>query len=248
MQRWIDFCWSCAREPVLTCAGTRNIIRNVQWRTQLPQDLQLTDVGYKPNGSKISQLKKYYKNEESTIKALEDWEVIREKGNYNSVGITTHAHQKKGFTKQGFCIQAYTITQINKQQEVDIFYRTTEVVKKFAADLVFFRDEIIPIFELDNPVVNFHFANVTIHPMHMIQLAPLDKGFFENLDEMKTIDFRFYRSVIKWSHDSLEKMYTSKYLTQQRIGQSIKENSKPNQFKRIEKKVNERYENLPEFQ
>jgi hypothetical protein len=72
-----------------------------------------------------------------------------EERSYGSVGFTTYNHflknsptkKSKRASVMGPCIQSVVITQHNKKQySIDCFYRTTELLKKFPADLVFIRD------------------------------------------------------------------------------------------------------------
>lgn len=102
----------------------------------------------------------------------------------------------------GPCIQSIVLTWIKKGHiEIDIFYRTTELLKKFPADLVFIRDELLAPFDLTGlKQVNFHFANVTVHPMYYVTIIPhLGDSVFKELDKLKKSDRRMFDWVIKWS-------------------------------------------------
>src|SRR3546814_7634192 len=79
----------------------------------------------------------------------------------------------------GPCIQAVTITQVkggkNGQYFIDCFYRTTELLKKFPADLVFIRDVLLKDFDFSGMEflgMRCHFANITVHPQYFVTLIP----------------------------------------------------------------------------
>jgi hypothetical protein len=93
------------------------------------------------------------------------------------------------------------ITWLNKDQAgVDVFYRTTEIFKKFAPDLVFLRDILLEPFELPPHVITtFHFANVTVHPMYAVTIFPFLSDPIRRLKELKREDKYFHDWVVKWS-------------------------------------------------
>lgn len=110
--------------------------------------------------------------------------------------------KNKRASVMGPCIQSVVLTWMKKGHvEVDIFYRTTELLKKFPADLVFIRDELLHDFDLRGlKKVNFHFANVTVHPMYYVTIIPhLGNDVFKELDALKKSDRRMFDWVIKWT-------------------------------------------------
>ena len=68
------------------------------------------------------------------------------------------------------------MTHLNKKTySVDVFYRSTELLKKFAPDIVLIRDILLPPFDVTGMTctgVNFHFANLTCHSMYLATLFP----------------------------------------------------------------------------
>lgn len=221
---WQRFCWELAKTPGVCTAGSRKILRGVQWSVPaLDQSLQLSNMGYnEERGIKLRQLEHYYLNPESIDRAVSDYNDRMSTGGYGSVGISTHGNTKEGYTKQGFCIQAFTLTHLPKREtEVDIFYRTTEVVKKFGADLIFFRDRVLPHFELDNaPVtkINFHLANVSVHPMFFSLLLLSDTRFVKRLEVLEKTDPRLHLSVVKWAIRCIRDRETAAFKQARRVG------------------------------
>ena len=133
--------------------------------------LSMSDLGYKEKGNKISLLKHIYFNSEA-IEAARDKLITRvKKGqDFTSVVIPTMAG-KKGLNSQGYCMNSIVITHILPKTikgpgpltYVTIFYRITEVIQKFGADLVFLTKLVIPEILPDNEYnitkVRFQFAN-----------------------------------------------------------------------------------------
>jgi hypothetical protein len=85
---------------------------------------------------------------------------------------------------------------------VDIFYRTTELFKKFPADLVFVRDVLLAGFDFTTaPLqsITFHFANVTCHPMYFVTLLPLLDDPIDELESIRKSDKYFFDWIVKWT-------------------------------------------------
>ena len=233
LKSWQRLCYNLAKEPKVCTAGTRKILRDVRWDTPFDNSITLTHTGYQAKlGLKISQLNHHYRNQKSIDRAVEDFTARIDKRTYGSVGVSMHGEQKKGYTKQGFCIQALTLTLVPQARgilttEVDVFYRTTEVVKKFGADLVFLRDEILPEFQLNNAplaVVKFHFANLSVHPMFFTLLAITDKHWEKHIRKIKKYDLSFYGSIMRWSKRCLTGKDREKFAQAMRVTRGLEDN------------------------
>mgnify|MGYP001545879712 CR=1 FL=1 len=212
---WIDHLLDLADTPADFYSGCRKILRNVRLTfDDMDTDLQMKDAGY--TSSKMTMLTKNYFHGESVATAIKLWDRRKAQAKYGSVALTTFNHfvKGKGTVEEivqnkskrasvfGPCILAVSITWIKKgKASVDIFYRTTEFAKKFPADLVFIRDVLLKDFDFEGLAVeyNFHFANVTIHPMYMVTAIPhLDDpiGYFE---QIKRKDKHFFDWTVKWT-------------------------------------------------
>ena len=171
----------------------------------------MADAGY--TRSKMTMLTKNYLHDESKSVAIDLWEKRLGQRKYGSVSFTTFNHFVKGGSIDakrskrasvfGPCIQSVSLTWVNpKCAEVDVFYRTTEFFKKFPADLVFIRDVLLDGFRFDEvplKAVNFHFANVTMHPMYFVTVLPLLDDPIEELEEIRSNDEFFFMWVVKWT-------------------------------------------------
>lgn len=184
-------------------ASGKRIARTLSYSTKLREfiipDLNVNMLGY--TARKIAMLSDYYYVEESVKVALEQLEERRSKGTYGSVGVTCYGHfAKKERTNQGPCMQSIVFTQINpKTTHVDIFWRSTEVFKKFAADLLWLNSIMLPQFNLPlEGIITFHFANATWHPQYWSVLVPYLEDPTKELLEIKRHDLAIYKGILRW--------------------------------------------------
>jgi hypothetical protein len=171
--------------------------------------MQLQDGGY--TKSKLTILTKHYLHPESHNAAVGLWERRRAQDKYGSVSFTTHNHTVKSDPNKGSkrasvlgpCLQSVVITYLDrKTYAIDVSYRTTELYKKFAADLVLIRDVLLSGFNLDGmnmEEMNVYFANITMHPMYWITIAPGLDDPTKHLEEIKKVDPYFHDWIVKWS-------------------------------------------------
>ena len=197
-------------------SGCRKIIQGRQtkfmdlWDYDDP--LILEDCGY--TSAKMSHLRRLYLHEESIEMAVKLWNLRRTKTSYGSVSFTTYNHllkndivkKSKRASVMGPCIQSVCITQIKgggkAKYSIDAFYRTTEILKKFPADLVFIRDELLKDFDfkgMEFMGMTCHFANVTVHPQYFSTIIPHLEDPIRELEKIKKKDKYFYEWIIKWT-------------------------------------------------
>jgi hypothetical protein len=211
-QDWLDVSLRLAREPADFYSGARKILRNRHFTFRVPDldpdTLTMQDCGF--TKSKMSMLRRNYLNQESVDAGLQLWAGRIVKNKYGSVGVSTYNHYMKGDVKgatprgsvMGPCIQSFTLTLLNdKQTSVDIFYRTTELFKKYPADLVFLRDVLLEPFKFPGGIkdINFHFANITCHPMYFVTLIPHLDDPCKEMDRIKAKDKHFFDWLVKWT-------------------------------------------------
>src|SRR6218665_343236 len=159
IDEWTDQCLRFAAQPADLWSGCRKILRNVSFSIEdFSDDLKIADCGF--TKSKLTMLRKYYLHAESREAAVKLWDSRCSKGKYGSVSFHCFNHFVKGHATKdttkvsrasimGPCIQSVVLTWLKKGEiEIDIFYRTTELLKKFPADLVFIRDELLAPFNL----------------------------------------------------------------------------------------------------
>jgi hypothetical protein len=226
MEDWKRVALAYAAKPADFYSGARKIIRARSFTfDEVSDDLKIQDCGF--TKSKLTMLRKLYLHEESRAAAVEMWDGRLERAKYGSVGFHCYNHYVKGMGLASFweqynqkkaiedhkrskrasvmgpCIQSVSITLLPKNRTaIDCFYRTTELFKKFPADLVFLRDELLAPFNFkEAPIesITFHFANITIHPMYFVTLIPLLDDPIADMQRIARGDKKFHDWMIKWT-------------------------------------------------
>jgi hypothetical protein len=233
---WVDYCLMLAGAKAHAFVGGRKIIRGrkLDFETYDDSDLVMADAGY--TKSKMRYLERGYLHEESRSVAMDLWKRRLGMGSYGSVGFTTYNHfikndpnnKSKVASVMGPCIQSVTLTLVDKKTiAVDVFYRTTELFKKFPADLVFLKDVLLEPFDLPAvSVVRCHFANITIHPMYFVTVLPHIEDPVHYLKTLAIRDPYFHGWVVKWSARYLCEEYSksiAKYAQAQRVRRDAQE-------------------------
>ena len=205
---WVEYCFGLSGEPADFYSGCRKILRGrVMLFTVLDPSLQLADCGF--TSHKMRYLQRAYVHEESKRVAVDLWGRRRVQDKYGSVGVTCYNHfiksekTSKRASVMGPCIQSYVLTYLDKRHyAIDVFYRTTELLKKFPADLVFLRDVLLEGFdvsEMQLTEVRCHFANITVHPMYFVTVLPHVADPVAALETLRTRDEYFHNWVVKWT-------------------------------------------------
>jgi hypothetical protein len=160
----VDLVKHAVAQPTFVIHGVRKIVQGVHWREPgLPPALDiLKDLGYKP--VKVTRLMNLYYNKEEVAKAKA--KLIQRKGEeHSSVSILTRNMEKTHKQSQGWCIQNIVVTQKWKGKVVtstaDVFYRSTEAIQKFGADLSLLKN-IFDELEVVPTPVRFYFANMYV--------------------------------------------------------------------------------------
>ena len=208
---WVAACVAAAMKPAEFYTGCRKIHTGVtlEFVGPLDKSLQIGDCGF--TKSKLSMLRRLYWSDDHAVAVAALWRGRVERGKYGSVSASTYHHVTKADPLKGSkrasvmgpCLLGVSLTLLGRENvAVDAFYRTTELFKKFPADLVFIRDTVLPALGVDASHVSrlrCHFANVTSHPMYAVTwLATIDDPTIV-LDEVKEQDRRFYDWILKWT-------------------------------------------------
>lgn len=116
-------------------------------------------------------------------------------------------------------------------------YRTTEIFKKFGADLLLLRDHILPGFDPDG-TLHFFFANATYHPMYWVVAAPYRDDVVQSLVDLKDKDYSIYKGVLRWTNRFLENDESlAKFKQGQRVAKHFHRLMDPAELKRLNKYV-----------
>lgn len=213
---WIEEVLRLSKKKGDFFSGCRKIIQGRQitfhdlWDFEDP--LVLEDAGY--TSAKGSHLKRLYLHEESKEMAIKLWDERRKKTSYGSVGFTCYNHllkndptkKSKRASVMGPCLQSVVITQIKggkkARYSIDVFYRTTEILKKFPADLVFIRDVLLDGFDFEGMEfdgMTCHFANITVHPQYFVTAIPHMEDPIAELEAIRKKDKYFFEWIVKWT-------------------------------------------------
>lgn len=194
--------WEIASAPAHLRQGVRKIM--LDYSFDLPMQalrdntLSYVDLGYKGDGSsKERQLMRNYWNLEA-IEAAVDKLKVRENMHHSSVAITLN-NQAKGSASQGFCMQVMVIVVNPKQSEVLIYYRSTEFVKKFMADLIFFSRKLPELFDRMNikpQSIKFRFANGYLSTEDLPLYIIFEDRPVSFLRHMELYDPKFFKGCV----------------------------------------------------
>lgn len=175
-------------------ANATMVIPGEAWHRGFP--LNMADLGYKGKDNKINQLKRIYFNQEA-VDAARDKLTSRTKDerDFTSVAVPTMA-DKKDQRSQGYCMNSVVVTHLPKGPKVPepltyitIFYRVTEVIQKFGADLIFLSEVVIPQIIQDKykvTEVRLQFTNAYFSPLFL----PVLYHFTDPVDIMKELEAR----------------------------------------------------------
>lgn len=214
-QWWADRARDLMLEPCNAYVQIRKMHTNL--KLELPAEIFNTgiDMGYSMMGygndkSKGTQLKRNYFNEEELTKAREKFkERIAAKGHkrvQSCISAQMGSEKKKGDT-QGFCMQTITINYIAKDLKrdgkpslyIDLYYRTTEFIQKFLADLKFLHDEVIPFIldGIDIPLTGIRFLFSTAYVSLMyFPVWYRNESMLKQLKQLEKVDPKFWKMCL----------------------------------------------------
>lgn len=210
-EQWLSHCVETAATPADFWSGARKIVTGltVEFKNPLFGQLDIEDSGF--TRTKLGMLRRLYWSDDHAAAVAELWRERVKKGRYGSVGVSTYHHltkadpakRSKRASVMGPCLLGVTLTLLNDRTvALDAMYRTTELLKKFPADLVFIREVVAPAFDLYPKQVSrlrCHFANCTVHPMYWVTILPLLADPIQAWERMRAVDQRLFDWSIKWT-------------------------------------------------
>lgn len=154
--------------------------------TSLPS-WSFEDWGYGRN--KITQLTRNYVNEEEFERVRS---VLKRRSDkkYTSVAISLRGKPKDS-RSQGWCMLSAVISRNGPWSSIEVQYRTTEAILKFAADIIFLKDYILRWVDLTPHVFRFRFANCALSGAYFPYLVDkIDLVHF--LKQVRAFDEEFF--------------------------------------------------------
>jgi hypothetical protein len=188
----VDLCEKVATHKEGLYTGVRKVVQGVTHEIIELPEVDLVQLGYR--GGKVAQLMRNYFNQ-AEVDAARTKLAARRKSPHTSVALNTLG-EKKDARSQGHCIRSIIITQTPKWTEVDVIYRSTELIQKHTADYA-----LLPIIlgqlELAHTprIYRLYFANCFLTalfaPILFQHTDPIE--FYELL---KKHDHRYYRTFL----------------------------------------------------
>lgn len=167
--------------------------------------------------NKMRQLMRNYYNQESLTEAHDKlFSRLDGKKYQTSVAASTIGGAKRG-DSQGHCMRSVVVTHftksVSKEGEfltVDIMYRSTELIKKFGADLIFLNKFLVPeiIKGIDIPIreVRFYFSNLFVSSLFLPILYYM-KDPVQILEKIRSTDAEFFKRCVTQNRTFLQKEY-----------------------------------------
>lgn len=157
--RWaVPLYRAIAVAPAVGTQAIGKVVQNITLEaTKLP-NWELADWGY--GTGKEKQLYRNYINEEEFGRVLS---VLNRRGKskYTSVAVSLRGAPKDS-RSQGWCMLSLVISRNKDWYSVEVQYRTTEAILKFAADVWLLRELLEKRFEIMPSVCRFRFANCAL--------------------------------------------------------------------------------------
>lgn len=230
IKHWLEFLSRASVAPSLVITGVRKVAADQAF--QLPyaalqgSKLRYEDICY--TKAKGAQLQRNYWDQDSVDAAVEKL-LDRKDKPHSSVSIQLQG-QGKDSRSQGFCMQNMVITVTPEVCTVDIYYRSTELIQKFLADLIFFSVKLPLIFDRlgrQPSVIRFKFANVYLSAVFMpifLRYETDHLGFFKHL---QLGDPKFFRTCGLATRRFFNEEHNYTYRTRIKMFEYWKEHVKP---------------------
>ena len=211
------------RTPVYQYNGARKIVRNMLWTPGKIPEVDLTAIGYVRPNTKLKALQRMYFNPEeaSRIRGLLK---KREGQAFSALCMSMRGGDKHG-KSMGHCIDSISFS-LGDDVRATVMYRSTELIKKFAADLAFI-PWVFDQLEVKVDHVDFFFSNAYLSGVFFPTLfryhEPIE--FLEKIrkeePELFIVATRFLRRTVRtedqkfpYSPEQLQHEFSWKYFPQ----------------------------------
>jgi hypothetical protein len=133
------------------------VVQNLTYEVKNLPAWELSDWGY--SGNKLKQLNRNYwdKEEFDRVKSIL---ARRASTKYTSVAVSLRGAPKDA-RSQGWCMLSLVISRYKDWSSVEVQYRTTELILKFAADVWYLR-RLLDYLEVEPDLYRFRFANCAL--------------------------------------------------------------------------------------
>lgn len=240
--------------------GMRRIVEDFSWQVsgqvwRTGVSIPYSGMGYKNDTSKHKQLARNYHNVEALEAANMKLKTRILKGSSQTSVAVMMGAGKKSSLSMGFCMQSLVASHTKEGIRLVLFYRSTEVIQKFLADLKFLNEFIVPqlllgVDHLSVISVKFHFVNAYVSAMFfplvyqledpvdfLVRIERVDKVFWRRA----AVDAaRMYRKDTIHSfrlHQNMLELYQSfKHIDHKRLKDYLKSKGLSGSAMKMEKK------------
>lgn len=190
---------ACLEADVFLFNGARGIYQGVGFQVDEIPAVDLPSLGYSYR-AKMGGLKRVYFNPDEAAR-VRDLLKRRSHQAFTSVSMSMRAGAKDG-RSMGHCLEAIVISTTPETLNATVLYRSTEVIKKFSADLAFI-PYVFEQLEVKPDLVRFFFSNVYLSGVFFPTLFnhwdPVD--FLEMIrkrdQKLFIVGTRFLRRLVK---------------------------------------------------
>ena len=159
---------ACLESEPFLFNGARGIYQSIGFQVDEIPPVDLPSLGYNTR-AKMTGLKRMYFNPEEAER-VKDLLKRRAHQAFTSASMSMRGG-KKDSRSMGYCMEALVISTTGDRTTAEVMYRSTEVIKKFSADLVFL-PWVFEQLEVKPDLVRFHFANAYLSGVFFPTLFP----------------------------------------------------------------------------
>jgi hypothetical protein len=171
------------RKPAFLYSGVRKIVQDLNWEVDYLPHLTYQDLGYGKNKEK--QMERNYIDSEE-LNRVKSILTKRKDHQFTSVAMSMRGG-KKDSRSMGWCMLSLIVTSGPKLPTiVEVQYRSTELILKFGADLVFLPTVFDRLGIVPN-LIRFRFANAYLSGVFFPTLC----SFWDPIDFLEFL----------WKHD-----------------------------------------------
>lgn len=175
-----------ARKELVGWQAIGKVVQNITFESKELPNWSLAAWGY--GSGKEKQLDRNYYNAEE-IERVKGVLKRRSGSKYTSVALSLRGKPKDS-RSQGWCMLSLVISRYKEWSSVEVQYRTTELVLKFAADVWYLR-RLLDEIGIDPNVFRFRFANCALSGAYFPYLV--DKiDLVKFLEEIRRSDEKFF--------------------------------------------------------
>lgn len=163
--------------------GLRKIVQGLNWEIDSFPAVTFEDLGYGKN--KVKQLERNY-IDPTELERVRHVLGKRKGQSFTSVALNMRG-AKKDPRSMGWCMLSVVVTRTNKDENVEIHYRSTELILKFGGDLAFL-PSVLERLEVNPSKIRFRFANAFFSGVFLPTLLSTHDDPLPFLKRMRRVD------------------------------------------------------------